>query len=454
MKTFSYRAIATALFAVGVFSGLCAQIPDWYTTHKSIKYPSDLYLIGVGSGAGDNAIDKAKKAAQTDLVSQMRVQIQAQVKNVSESYQFDKNEQLYSDFSSNVRTAVSDEIMGMEIAETVTDGATGTAYALVVLDRDKYCENLRNEMDSGWQQAADLRAASAEAMKKGNVNDALQSLTDARTIIPPLLTKQALFNVVSSTPYKPSVSVGPSTLTSDIRNMLSSVRMTKKSGDNQRGKIGEAFGAPFVVQATVNEGGNPVPLVGGTIIFETSDNTKVGEGTTDDQGMASLSTTIRAMKGNGIRARLSFKKLDREFEQNFLASAVSFSWKTEASDVAFTLKVNATSTKSSSSLKNAFSSAITKIGYKVVGSSKHVVEVSAESGEPNTVEGMAGTMYSVNATVTATLVDKESGNTLGSVSFNGKGLARSEQEAVDKAIANVKVNQNDLADLLEKALQK
>ncbi len=454
MKNLFHRALAAVLVLAGAIAGVRAQVPDWYASHKSVKFPSDLYLIGVGSATGDNAIEKAKKAAQTDLVSQIRVQIQAQVKNVSESYQFNKNEQLYSDFSSNVRTAVSDEIMGMEIAETATDPSTGTSYALVVLDREKYCGNLRNEMDSGWKQAADLRAASLEAMKKGRVNDALQSLMDARSTIPPLLTKQALYNVVSNTPYKPTADFGPSALTTDIRDLLSGIKLTKKSGDGQRGKIGETFPAPFVVLATLGGEGKSVPVVGGTIIFETSDNTKVGEATTDDQGLATFSTTIRAMKGKGIRARLSFKKLDREFEQNLLASAVFFTWKTETSDVAFALKINAASTKSSSSLKNAFSSAITKTGYKVVGSSKHLLEVSAEAGEPNAVEGLAGTMYSLTVTVTATLVEKESGNTLGSVSFNGKGLARSEKEAVDKAVSSVKINENDLADLLQKALQQ
>lgn len=446
--------MTAALFVAGVFSGLSAQTPDWYSTHKSVRYPSELYLVGVGAGTGDNAIEKAKKAAQTDLVSQIRVQIQSQVKNVSEGYQFNKDEQVYSDFSSNVRTAVSDEIMGMEIAETETDASTGTAYALVVLEREKYCGNLRNEMDAGWNQAASLRATSAEAVKKGRVNDALQNLTEARAAIAPLLTKQALYNVVSSTPYKPQASFGPYIITSDIRDLLSSIKLSKKSGDNQKGKIGVTFASPFVVVATVSQGDQSIPVVGGTIVFETSDKIKVGEATTDDQGVASLSTTIRAMKGNGIRARLSFKKLDREFEQSLLANAVTFSWKTEASDAVFALKINSTSVKSSSSLKNAFSSAITRIGYKVVNSSNHIVEVNAEAGESNTIEGMAGTMYSVTATVTATLVVKESGNALGSVSFTGKGLARSETEAVDKAISNVKINQNDLADLLEKALQK
>ena len=454
MKKLFDRAFAVVVLAAGVFPYLFSQVPDWYTTHKNPRYPSEMYILGVGAGSGNNGVEAAKKAAQTDLVSQIRVQIQAQVKNVSESFQFNKDEQLYSDFRSNVRTAVSDEIMGMEVAETVTDNATGTAYALVVLDREKYCENLKNELNTGWKQADDLRTASSTDAKKGNLNDALQSLLDARTAITPLLTKQALFNTVSNTPYKPAVNLGPSTLISDVRQLLSSIKLTKKGGDNQKGKIGESFGTPFVVQVTITQQDSSTPVVGGTIVFETSDNSKVGEATTDDQGLASLSTTVRAMKGNGIRARLSFKKLDREFEQNLMSVAVNFSWKAEGSSVAFVLKIDAKSAKISSTLKNTLSSAITQIGYRVVNSSKYVLEVSAETGESSKVDGMAGTMHSVSANVVATLVDREANNTLGSATFSGRGLARSETEATENAITNVKINQNDLSDLLEKAVQK
>jgi hypothetical protein len=349
---------------------------------------------------------------------------------------------------------VNDEVTGIEVVETVTDQATGNAYALVVLERDKYCENLRNEMDAGWKQARDSRSASSNFADQGKLDDALQSLTDARAVITPLLTKQTLYNVVSNSPYKPAADFGPSTISLDIRRILSDAKLTKKSGDKQKGRIGESFSEPFVVQVTISRQGKPVPVVGSTVVFETSDKANVGQATTDDQGLANLSTTIRAMKGNGIQARLSFKKLDREFEQSLASSAVNFSWKAEASNVAFALKIDAKSAKMASTLKKTVSSSVTEIGYKVVNSSKYVLEVSVEAGQSNKVEGMTGTMYSVSANVLMTLVDKEANNTFGAATFSGKGLARSESEATEKAVSNVKIGQKELSELLEKALQK
>ena len=436
--------------------GLCleAQIPDWYSTHKSLKYPSDLYIIGVGAGAGAKAADAAKKAAQMDLVSQIRVQVQGEVKNVTESFQFNKDEQLFSDYRSNIRTAVSDEISGMEVVETVPDDATGSTYALVVLDRDKYCETLRGEMDAQWKQADQLRVGSGDLAKKGKLNEAVQDLLDARKLIVPLLTKQTLYNVVAHSPYKPPVDFGPSTLSSDIRNILASVKVEKKGGDKQRGKIGESFSEPFVVQVTISQGNTTATVAGCTVIFEMPDKSKVDEGTTDEKGIASLATTIRAMKGSGIRARLSVGVLSREFEQNLLSSAVTFTWKAEQSDFSFALKITAKSAKITDNLKNGFTAAITEVGYKVAGSSKYVLDISVEASEAGKVEGLAGTMYSVGADVVVNLHEKESENVLGSVKFSGKGLARSESEAIDKAVANVKIDQNEMAGLLEKVTKK
>lgn len=454
VKTLSHRIVVAGIIAVLISLQAPAQIPDWYTSHKNTRYPSEMYIVGVGSGSGTNAMEAAKKAAQMDVVSQIRVQVQAEVKNVSESFQFNKDEQIFSDFRSNVRTAVSDEITGMEVVETVADKATGAAYALVVLERDKYCETLKSEMESGWKQADELRSSSVEYAKRGKLNDAIQTLLEARKTITPLLPKQALYNAVAHTRYKPAVTFSPTAVTNDIRKILSAVKLEKKSGDKQKGKIGEIFAEPFVVLVTVATEGKSVPVAGSIVIFESSDKTKIGDATTDDQGLVSLSTTVRAMSGNGIRARVLFESLGREFDQSLNSSAVHFTWFAASSDVSFALKVNAKSPKMNESLKSSFSSAITQIGYKVVASSKYIIEVRVEGGPSSRVDGMAGTMFNVSADVIAVLMNRESGDELGSVRFTGKGLARSESEATEKAVGNVKIGQKDISELLEKALKK
>ncbi|HTP12205.1 MAG TPA: hypothetical protein VMM37_01205, partial [Bacteroidota bacterium] len=341
-----------------------------------------------------------------------------------------------------------------EVAETVTDQASGTAYALVVLNRDKYCENLRSELDAGWKQAGGLRSGSTDFANRGKLNEALQNLVDARSVITPLLTRQTLYNVVSNTPYRAPADFGPVTISSDIRNMLSSVKLARKSGDKQKGRVGEPFAEPFVVQVTIDRAGAPVPVAGSTVVFETSDKTKVGEAITDERGMAGFSMTVRTVKGNGVRARLSFKKLDREFEQEFVSSAVNFSWKAEPSGVTFELRMDTQMPKVDVKLRSTLTSLIGEIGYRIVPASNYVIRVSEDEVKVNTVDGMTGTMYSVSVNILATLTEKGADHPLGSVTFAGKALARTQTEANEKAVANAKIGQKELAELLEKAAQK
>jgi hypothetical protein len=453
VKTKLVRTVTVAAFVAGTFSLVTAQIPEWYATHKDGRFPAEQYILGVGSGAGDRAAESAKKAAQMDVIAQIRVQVQAEVKNVSESYKFNNDEQTFSDYRQNVRTAVSDEVTGMEIVESVTDQTAGTVYTLAVLDRNKYCQNLRGELDAGWKQVAELRNSSGDYERRGKLNEAIQSLLNVKRAIPSLLTKQTLYSAVASAPYASPVEFGPLAVSSDIRRLLSSIVLKKKSGDGQDGTIGKQFLEPFVVKVELKLDSGVVPVSGSTLVFESADKTKIGEATTDEQGIGSLTTTVRSMTGNGIQARLSFEHLGREFDDNLRSSAVYFTWKARQSDVSFALRINAKSAKMESGLTNAVSSAVTRIGYKMAKSSRFVLDVGIETSQSGSVEGMAGTMYTVSVDVVITLVDTKGGNELGSVRFSGKGLGRSESQAIEKGVTNAKVNQNELAPLLGKALQ-
>lgn len=437
-----------------VCEGLCAQIPAWYASHKDPRFPDESYIIGVGEGSGPHATDDAKKAAQTDLVSQIRVQIQAEARGVSESYRFNKDEQMYSEFRSRVRTSVSDEITGMQVVETVTDNSTRSIYALVALEREKYCQTLGADLDAGWKQANALKIASVDESRKGKLNEAVQELMTARKTVASLLPKQALYNTVSHTPYKSPFDFGPVTLSSDISAMLSDVRFEKISGDRQNGSVGMEFPQPFGVRVTIHRDSTSIPVVGSTVVFEATDNVKLGEATTDEHGEARFSTTIRQMKGNTLRARLTLGASDREFKVTLMASAVSFTWKTESAGVSFTLKVEVPSKKAFRDLTRIVTSSLTQIGYKTARSSRYVLQVTTETSQSNAIEGMAGTMYSVTLGVRARLIDSESDRTLGEATFSGKGLGESESAAVDKAAAKVRIDTNELADLLAKALQK
>ncbi|MFZ4619448.1 MAG: LPP20 family lipoprotein [Bacteroidota bacterium] len=428
-----------------ISSFLLAQAPEWYSSHQHPKYPGSAYIIGVGTAPnGATGTEAAKKSALSDIASQLRVQVQSEMKSVTQNFSVNDDEQIYSDFKRQSRTMVNDEITGAEVAETATDEQTMTTYALLVLNRDKYCSSLRSELESGWKQAADLRMTGKDFAGKGRLNEAIQSINQIKQVIAPLLAKQVMHNAAARAPFAfPSV-FNPAALQTDIREMLTRVKVEKKSGDDQKGKIGEKFAQPFVVSVSVNG----VPCSGVNVKFMIDEKNQLGEGTTDDKGLVSFSTIVRS--GNGIKAVIALAGIGREFEQNLASSAVTFSWSAQASDKAFSISVNEKNKKLAEVVSGKFSAAVSQIGYKVVTMAKNAVTIELSSGVPGKIEGMGGTLYSVTLEATASLKDNSANAVLGTAKFTSKGVGASEEEAVMKAAGGLKIDQKDLSELLQR----
>lgn len=434
--------MVSSLFALMTFAS--AQVPQWYTTHSHRNYPAGEYIIGVGSGNGTTGAESAKKSALADIVSQLRVQVQSEMKSVTESFAVNDDEQIYSDFKRQSRTMVSDEITGAEIAETVTDGQSGTTYALVVLDREKYSSGLRTELESGWKQASDLRTAAEGYFAKGKVNEAVQSINQIKQVIAPLFAKQVLHNAAARAPFAfPSV-FNPAALQNDIRSFLARIQLEKKGGDGQKGKIGEKLNQPLSVRVSANG----VPCAGVTVSYFLEGKSPLGDEITDEKGIASFTTIVRS--GTGIKARLSIPGIGREFEQNLISSSVNFTWTAQGSDKAFSISVDAQSKKVKDVIQTKLAAAVSQIGYKVVTMSNNALSVVIATENPTLIEGMAGTLYNLTVEATVQLKDNTSNSVIGTATFSAKSAGSSEAEAIEKAASALKFDQKTLSELLQK----
>jgi hypothetical protein len=437
------KKILLLVLHVAVASVSFAQIPTWFSTHNHPKYPTSEYIIGVGTGVGATGAEAAKKAALADIVSQLRVQIQSEMKTVTQTFSVNDDEQIYSDFKRQSRTVVSDEITGADVIETVVD-AQNTTYALVVLNRDKYSEALRSELESGWKQASDLRIAAKDFVAKGKLNEAIQSINQIKQVIAPLFAKQVLHNAAARIPFSFPLAFNPAALQNDIRTFLSQIKLQKKNGDHQTGKIGEKFSQPFVVFATVNG----VPCSGVTVIFQLDERNKLGEAITDEKGTASFLSNVRT--GNGMKAKVSLSGIGREFDENLNLTSVTFSWTAQASDKAFSVSANSKNKKVADVVQSKLSTAISQIGYKIVTMSNTSILVEISSVGINKIEGMAGTLYNLTLEATVNLKENTSNSIIGSAKFTAKGIGKSEDEAMEKAANALKIDQKELSELLQK----
>ncbi|NUN70348.1 MAG: LPP20 family lipoprotein [Bacteroidetes bacterium] len=438
------RTLCITLLLLAGAGASVAQVPEWYSTHSHPQYPGSEFIIGIGSGNGPNGADAAKKSALSDIVSQLRVQIQSEMRSVTESFAVNDDEQIYSDFKRQSRTMVSDEVTGAEVAVTVTDKGTGTVYMLVVLDRGQYSAALRSQLESGWKQATDLRNAAAGFFAKGKLTEAVQSIGQIKQVIAPLFAQQVLHNAAAGAPYSSPSVFNPAALQNDLRTFLSQIVLQKKSGDGQSGKIGKKLAEPVTVRVLANN----VPVSGVPVQFFIDQKSILGEAVTDADGAASFSTVFRS--GPGLKARLSLPGIGREFEQNLTASSVQFGWTAQASDKAFAISVNTKNAKVEQAVAAKLSTAVSQIGYSVVTMSPFTIAVDIQTGVPSTIDGMAGTLYNVTVTATVSVKDNAKGTILGTESFSAKGVGSSEQDAVLKGAAGLKFDQGLLSELLQR----
>jgi hypothetical protein len=120
-------------------------------------------------------------------------------------------------------------------------------------------------------------------------------------------------------------------------------------------------------------------------------------------------------------------------------------------DVAFALKTEMLTPGPSDLLRSVVSSAVTHIGYHVVDMSRFVLRVRFQSVPPTSIDGIGGTLFSVSSDVTIILTDKESNRILGSVGARSKAIAKSKEDALEKSVRELKINEQDLVSLFEKA---
>jgi hypothetical protein len=439
----------TALAIVLCSSAVFAQQPAWYTTHAHRDYQPAQYILGVGTADGANAIEKAKKNAQVEIVSQIRVQVKGEMKNISESFQINKNESIASDFSSTSRSIVNEEIAGISIVETYVDPSTQTAYALAALDRGQYARTLSDEMNAAWDQSLGLKTSADEYLKRGKLSDALQTCSEARSLLAAALPKKALHDAVAGRAYVPPHSITPVSLTTDMQTMLSKIRIEKLRGDGQTGKIGSRFVIPMAVRVLYDD----MPVSGAALIYETTDERTLSETTTDGKGEASYAGFVRSLPGNTVLVKPAFGTLSKEFQQSAASSSVRFTFAPQSSDI--TLEIAATGMKGQpvENVKMAFAAAAGKIGYRVAPSSRYRLEVVLRLKPASKTEGLSGIFYTVQLEAVSTLMDKQLNASLGSLSSTAAGGGKTEAEAAAKASGSITVDRMKLAELIEKIQQ-
>jgi hypothetical protein len=446
-----WLSLSVAFIAIAAITPASSQVPQWAVSHKITNYPAGEYILGVGQGTGEKADETAKRLARSDIAAQVRVKVQTEIKNIQQTYGLNPNQESYADFKINSTSVVGEELTGAVIVETAIDTSTSTTYALAALNKEKFSVTIAAGLTEGWNHAKKLQRAAEDFLRQGKITEAIQDFVEAQAGAMELLPKLALHDALARAPFRIEPSLGPSALASSVRDALSSVRIEKRGGDKQKGKIGENFSEPFIVQVTANEGQNSVPVAGAAIVFLNSSGEQFGEAITDAKGMASCSMKARGTIGQQLRARLSLPSLGKEFSSSLNSSSTVFNCVLLDADVAFSVKIDVRSSKVSDALRSVVVDAVMHAGYHIVDMSRFMLRVGFQSTPPATVEGADGTLYSVSSEVTMVLIDKDSNRTLGSIVGKSQGVAKSQDGALEQSARGVKLDVPEFVSLLEKA---
>ncbi|CUT04325.1 LPP20 family lipoprotein [Candidatus Kryptobacter tengchongensis] len=439
--------LLTILFSSYVFSQ-----PNWYKTQTHPKYPKEFYILGIGAAVGEDARETAKQNAIADVASQIKVQVQSEITSLEKERIINKESDYYSEFQQKSKTIVDEILTGCEIVEMDFDKKAKTWYALAVLDKQRYLASLEDEIENAWMQIKKLYEDAQSFIGAGKVLQAIQNLKDAQQKIYDIYSKQVFYNALSKIPYKPDVDLTASGIESEIRDLISRIKIEKVSGDNQVGRIGEELPEELVVKVFY-QGNVLVPIVNANVVFAYKTGEVIERTTTDEQGIASIKAIAMGKRANQIIASFSIPGLPSEYARIISQIKAEFTYTTSAEmtpSVTVSLK-GAKEDKLIFDVMKKLTQAIEKNGYKVEDEARFVVGGDIGSRVVSSVQGVGGMLYTVEAELNLFLKDLESGQIIGSMSIKSRAVGKSERDAYEKALKGMKFSNKELVEMLSNA---
>jgi len=445
-----------AIFSLGLIillSIFAFSQPNWYRTQTHPKYPKEFYILGIGAAVGEDARETAKQNAIADVASQIRVQVQSEITSLEKERIINKESDYYSEFQQKSKTIVDEILTGCEVVEMDYDRKSKTWYALAVLDKQRYLASLEDELDNAWGQIKKLYDDAQSFINAGKVLQAIQNLKDAQQKIYEIYSKQVFYNALSKIPYKPEIELTASGIESEIRDLISKIKIEKVSGDNQVAKVGEELPEPLVVRV-IYQGNVAVPISNANVLFAYKTGEVIERTMTNEDGVASVKVmAIGKRAKNDVVVSFSIPGLPSEYARVLSQVKVEFSYTTSVEatpSVTVSLK-GAKEDKLIFDVMKRLTQAIEKSGYKVEDEARFVVGGDVSSRIVSSVQGVGGMLYTVEAELNLFLKDLESGQIVGSMTVKSRAVGKSEKEAYEKALKGMKFSNKDIVEMLSNA---
>lgn len=449
-------AALTVLFFSGLLS---AQVPGWVSSQgQDIRYPSEWYIVGTGRASGKNGLEQAKEKAKADVASQLKVTVTSKLSTSLTEKSVGDNTFTSSDVNARTTSLVDKiELTGLSFAETYYSEKDNTYYVMAVLDRRQFLDGLRNELSELSSQAEE-KLKTAESMRSAlDIGGCIGKYSELLTFLQEMTPKVRFFNSLSSEPFILKKNITAEAIELGLNDIVNNITLQIRSGNNQSGRIGKPLPKPLVIEALYTQAGSSKPVHHLTVAFKNGgrDADKV---ITNSQGLAEYKCTAsgEALDGDDNAAVKAYvfvrdvsPKLKGRLENN---TAVSFYYSAESVNASVSVEIQgAGSNTAQTRLVKRMAEALQKGGATVnQTSSDYIARMVITSDEGPSVDGMAGQLSVQNVQMELVFLNKKSGAVVGTFTVNSKGVDKTPNTAIDKAVGALKIPADKLSAIIAK----
>ena len=425
--------------------------PKWFLNNTLKGYPSSEFYIGVGSGL---SFKKALEEAQSIIAGQLEVSIKSTISSSVVSIEENGNSDFKDSFSKNTESIINLSINGIEVIES--DKNKLTHYVFAVLNKQKYSNGLKVELDGLMNSMISYQKSAKVALRENKIFISIQHYIDLQNLLPVFTSKKSFYNSISMTPYIDNPELSLDMVQPEIGNIISGIKIEVVSGNRQSATSGRPLPNPIIINCYHKNTSSP--LIEMPLIAKYKNGEIVSKTFTDKNGNCEF--YLNAISSGNKREKIiiapNFSNLGAVFKKYLKNTSLSVFYSiSEISPISFDISIKDKNGNILNKVENKLLKSLQKLGHYSSENSKLIISGIVYNLDQKEIEGKGGLQYLVKSELDLILSIKEDNSKLSSFTIIGKGLSKiSFDDANRKSYQKFKIGQRGLSEVLANAEEK
>jgi len=226
MKFYEFALILLLLIFL-INNSIYSQIPDWIEKGRSIEFPSDRYIHGIGIKISTGNEDDDRKSADNNAREQIAQQIMEKIVSVTdgmveEAIKSGGGNFAIETFKNKIYSSINLTLRNVEIKERWFDVSDKIYYSLAVLNKKKMVENLVNEIPENYKLVNDFIKKSEEYVSTGNIQFAIKGYFRAAEKLTEIIEQETIRNILRGSEF--TVATNAHIMLTYIENEVARIR--------------------------------------------------------------------------------------------------------------------------------------------------------------------------------------------------------------------------------------